>query len=162
MLDPDKELELLEEEFPRSRRAWTHETSAELDARILDLAARKARYLRATGKPEAQSRDFDPSPGSERRPGRGKPDNRSIADFRRERPSVAASPESDDNFGPSQDFRGSAYELPVPAGAERLLASLQDAQERAWRYHISGLVSRGDVDTALYLLNQYRKKFPKG
>ena len=47
MMDPDKELELLEQEYPRSIKVWVRDTPTELDNQILSIAARHAPYLSA-------------------------------------------------------------------------------------------------------------------
>ena len=162
MMDPDKELALLEKEFPKSRRAWIRDTPVELDDRILSLAERHAPYLQASNRLKAeqarlkQSLDdgglFLPTkrPLKGRRPGSRIP------------PQLSESWSNLDESMPSASTRPPASRrATVPPGAKQLLVSLKSAEQQTWLDTIADIVKYGDIELATYLLRRYRTKFPR-
>ena len=150
MLDPDKELQLLEDEFPRSRRAWTRETPAELDHRILTRAAERAIYLEAEAKREQRylkdtlenySQRWEP-------PAAGAPASASESE---------APPERQMRF--SAAFMGEAADA-QPGGAEAEIRALRNAYPAQWRERLAQLLLEGELETVSALIEAYRQRFP--
>jgi hypothetical protein len=158
MMDPDKELELLEQEFPRSRKAWIRETPIELDDRILSLAARHAPYLEAQYKIKQEQYKLEPDVGTRERippisrPPRGKRPTFYSIDMT----SVAKSIPALSRRSMKVSRR---RESPAPPGAEKLLVMLEGANQQEWLDQIASIVQLGNIDLAIYLLGRYRDRF---
>ena len=161
MMDPDKELALLEQEFPKSRRAWIRDTPIALDDRILSLAVRHAPYLEARYELKQEMAKLDPNsePGGQYTP--------DLLPFRGSRPGARSRPASpvhesfsDDMFSSTSMSASSNREPPLPPGAEKLLMTLAGATPQEWLNRISRVVLLGDIDLAIYLLKEYRDRFP--
>jgi len=162
-MDPDKELALLEKEYPKSHRAWIRDTPADLDDRILSLAARHAPYLQATHQlKEEQARlkqsldDGDIFLPTTRPLKGGRPGPRIP-------PQLLESWSDSYESMPSASIRSPANRrATVPPGAKQLLVSLKNAKQQTWLNTIADIVKDGDIELASYLLRRYRTKFPHG
>lgn len=161
MMDPDKELEILNQEFPRSRRAWIRDTPAELDDRILSLAVSHAPYLQAVYKLKEEQAHLRPGIGKgkfvppSRRAMKGRP--------RPRRPDLAASGSASFESMASYSSKPAPRKKPsIPPGAEKLLAYLETEAKQTWLDSIADIVRAGDTESAMYLLRRYRMKFRDG
>lgn len=161
MMDPDKELSLLETEFPRSTRAWIKETPADLDERILSLAARHAPYLEATYLLKEEQAKLKAIMGEDGRLPPG------MKPLKGRRPKRQMPPKPWVSQSVSYDSMASANMRPptqkrtaVPPGANKLLMSLENAEQQQWLDTIADIVRGGDIELATYLLRRYRRAFP--
>lgn len=155
MIDADAELKTLEQEFPKSSRAWATDTDAVLDRRILYIADAAAHHLAQRYREEHRditsvwpARSFPrPTPGD---------DATFESAILRERAKEASMP-----YDSMPEDRLSTRKLKrenTPPGAEKMLSFLQGAEQQAWLDRIADIVKAGDVELAIYLLNQYRIK----
>ena len=160
-MDPDKELSMLESEFPSSTRAWMRDTPADLDERILSLAARHASYLEASYLLKQERARLKYIMGEDGRlpPGMGPLESR--------RPKPQIPPEPSVNRSVSYDSMANASSgapaqkrTDVPPGAEKLLTSLENAGQQQWLDTIADIVTGGDIELATYLLRRYQLAFP--
>ena len=159
-MDPDKELALLEQEFPKSSRAWIRDTPIALDDRIMSLAASHARYLQARYELKQQLAKLGPDyeqdgmlPRSLRPPKGFGPGVR----FNLIPPVQESASEASFRSQPLSISRSQGP--PSPPGSEKLLAMLRGAPRREWLNQISSIVLLGDIDLAIYLLREYRDRF---
>ena len=160
MMNPDKELALLEEEFPRSHRAWVRDTPVDLDDRILSLAARHAPYLEASYLLKEEQPKLRSIMGDD---GRLSPGMRPLKG-RRPKPRMPPMPSVSQSV--SYDSMASASMKPpaqrrtaIPPGAKKLLISLENAEQQQWLDTIADIVRSGDIELATYLLRRYRRTF---
>ena len=158
MMDPDKELELLEQEYPRSRQAWIRDTPAEPDDQILSLAVSHAPYLQAVYQLKEEQALLRPGIGKGKfvppggRPLKGQP--------RPRRSDLATSRSASFESMASYSSRPTRPRKPsTPPGAEKLLAYLEKAEQQTWLESIADIVRAGDTESAMYLLRRYRRKF---
>jgi hypothetical protein len=161
MMDPDKELSLLENEFPRSQRAWIRDTTSDLDERILSLAARHAPYLEASYLLKEEQEKLRSIMGDD---GRLPPGMRPLKG-RRSKPRMPTRPPVSQSV--SHESMASASMKPpaqrrtaIPPGARKLLMSLENAEQQQWLDTIANIVRSGDIELATYLLRRYRRAFP--
>ena len=158
MMDPDKELEMLEQEYPRSRKAWLRDTPTELDGRILSLAVNHAPYLQAVYQLKQEQTLLRPRVGKGKlappggRPPKGIPPQR--------RADIAASQSASFESMASYSSRSVPPRKPsIPPGTQKLLAYLENAEQQVWLDSIANIVRAGDTESAIYLLRRYRRKF---
>ena len=52
-----------------------------------------------------------------------------------------------------------SVEPPPLPGAEKILTMLRDASPQEWLDRIASIVQLGEVELAMYLLNEYRARF---
>ena len=160
MMDPDKELSLLEQEFPKSRRAWIRDTSIDLDDRILSLAARRAPYLRAQYLRKKKQAKLKPSLADNNlfppitRPLKERP----LKPWASKEPFTSQLDSYKSMSSDSMEPRARRGNT-VPPGAQLLLRSLKSAEKQIWLDTIADIVKNGDVELASYLLRRYRTKF---
>ena len=156
MIDADAELKTLEQEFPKSSRAWATDTDAALDQRILYIADAAARHLAQKYREEQRDttsvwpdRGFPrPTPGD---------DAKAKGVGRRDRAMGTSKPYEK---LPAASVRAPVRKrVNIPPGAEKMMQVLQDAEQHVWLDRIADIVKAGDVELAMYLLNQYRIKF---
>ncbi|MEH6585203.1 MAG: hypothetical protein V7720_01530 [Halioglobus sp.] len=160
MMDPDKELSLLEEEFPRSHRAWIRDTPADLDERILSLAARHAPYLEASYLLKDEQAKLKSIMAEDGRltPEMGPLKGRRPKPRMPPKPSVRYSVDYNVMADASMK-RPSQKRTAVPPGAKKLLMSLENAEQQQWLDTIADIVRGGDIELATYLLRRYRRTF---
>lgn len=160
MMDPDKELEMLEQEYPRSNRTWVRDTPAELDDRILSLAVSHAPYLQAVYQLKQEQTLLRPNIGKGKlTPPRWRPLKGSRPQ-RKMRPDPAASRSASFESMPSYSSKPTPPRKPsTPPGAAKLLAYLETAEQQTWLDSIADIVRAGDTESAMYLLRRYRQKF---
>lgn len=155
MIDADAELKTLEQEFPKSSRAWATDTDAALDQRILYVANAVARPLAQQYSEERNTTSLWP----DRRFPRPTPgdDARAKSVSRRDR---VMGPSMPYEKLPATSMRAPVRKrLNIPPGAEKMMEFLQDAEQHVWLDHIADIVKAGDVELAMYLMGQYRIKF---
>jgi hypothetical protein len=160
MIDPDKELSLLEEEFPRSHQAWTRDTSPDLDERILSLAARHVPYLEARHLLKEEQAKLRPVLGYDGRlpPGMRPPKGRRPKPRMPPMPSVSQSV-SYDSMASASMKPPAQRRTAIPPDAKKLLVSLENAEQQQWLDTIADIVRSGDIELATYLLRRYRRTF---
>ncbi len=160
MMDPDRELSLLEEEFPGSHQAWIRDTPVDLDDRILSLAARHAPYLEASYlRKEEQAklgRRFDNDGGL---PPGMKPLKSGRANPWIPPKPLASQSAAYDSMASASMKRSAQRRTAIPPGAKKLLISLENAEQQQWLDTIADIVRGGDIELASYLLRRYQRKF---
>lgn len=158
MMDADTELRLLEEEFPKSSKVWATDTDAALDQRILSIADRTAPYLA-----QQHIRKVQDQTSTTRGKGTLLPiDAKSTPLDPRLFSAMENYEEAADFLTPmskaSMDISASKRQL-RPPGAEKILKSLEGADQQAWLDGIADVVKAGDIELATYLLRRYRIVF---
>jgi hypothetical protein len=155
MIDADAELKTLEQEFPKSSRAWATDTDAALDRRILYIADAAARHLAQQYSEERDTtslwpgRHFPrPTPGD---------DAKLKSVRRRERAMESSMPY--EKLSATSMRALDRKRVSIPPGAEKVMEFLQNAEQHVWLDRIADIVKAGDVELAMYLLGQYRIKF---
>ncbi len=158
MIDSDTELRLLEQEFPKSSGVWATDTDAALDKRILSIADRTAPYLAQQHMRKERERPYMEKSRGFPQPARpsGQPDT--AERFRRFDRAKESSMSYD--MVEKASMRTSSRKMEnIPAGAEKILAFLKDAEQQIWLDRIAEFVKAGDIELATYLLRRYRSTF---